>query len=61
LVPEQDLGQQVPVGQVELVVEIAVAVLAVVVPQLLSEFGYTLSNLVDELGFLIATRRCLLV
>ncbi len=55
LVPVERLG---PVGG--LVVEEVVAVLVVVVPKLLSEFGYTQSNPVDELGFLIATQKCLL-
>ena len=62
LAPELDLEQQVPVEQVLPVVEVVVvAVPVVVVPQLLSEHGYTQSNPVDELGFLIATRKCPLV
>jgi hypothetical protein len=43
-----------------LVVEEVVVVPVVVVPQLLSEYGYTQSNPVDELGSLIATQKCLL-
>ena len=62
LVLELDLEQQVPVEQLGPVVELVVDVVELVVRLLLLiKCGYTQSNPVDELGYLIATRRCLLV
>ncbi len=58
LVPEVDLEEPVPVeclGPVEFATAVAV------VRSPLIECGCTQSNPVDELDFLIATRKCLLV
>ncbi len=60
LVPEVDLEEPVPVERLGPVVELVAEAVLVVVRKPLIECGYTQSNPVDELGFLIATRKCLL-
>ena len=60
LVPEVDFEEPVPVECLDPVEEVDEAAVAVVRSPLI-ECGCIQSNPVDELGFLIATRKCLLV